>query len=605
MRTTHAVRAVRLAVGVAAAVALLAGCTTSSGADGAGGAAGRTDVNYALPANATPNWIVPLGIAGKLATHNSAIMRTLWEPLVAYDGSEGEVGRVAKADLASDITFSDDGRTATITLDDRTWSDGEPVTSADVKFWFELVKANTDVWASYSEGRMPDNVTEVATPDDKTVELTFDKVYNPEWLQASQLTLIVPLPAHAWAKTADDEEPDPALAETDEGAKEIFDYLVTQSEDLSTYESNPLWQTINGPYSLTGFTDAGQVELTKNDKYDGDDAASIDTVNLLPYTSTDAEVNAVRSGAVDYGYIPTTGLDAPEQYEQLDYTIEPWAGWSITYLPYNFNHPELGPVYRQLYVRQALQHLVDQEQISDVIWKGAALPGYGPVPQNPESDFLSDEQKANPYPFDPEAAAALLADHGWTAGSDGVLECTAPGDGDDECGEGVKDGQKLAITILTQSGSAETDNMFAEIKSTFDKAGVAVTIESAPLNTVLSSIAPCTADQPDCDWQLPFFGTAGSWYFGGYPSGERVFGTGAASNFGSYSDEELDTLMHDSTESTDPSVMQEYSKYGAENLPVMWLPNPVYQVSVIKNGLEGTTQDPLASFHPQRWSWAD
>jgi peptide/nickel transport system substrate-binding protein len=36
----------------------------------------------------------------------------------------------------------------------------------------------------------------------------------------------------------------------------------------------------------------------------------------------------------------------------------------------------------------------------------------------------------------------------------------------------------------------------------------------------------------------------------------------------------------------------------------MWLPNPVYQVSVIKNGLEGTTQDPLASFHPQRWSWA-
>src|SRR5690606_8469417 len=70
MRFTHAGRAARLAVGAAAAVALLAGCSTSSGADGA--AADRTDVNYALPANATPNWIVPLGIAGKLATHNSA-----------------------------------------------------------------------------------------------------------------------------------------------------------------------------------------------------------------------------------------------------------------------------------------------------------------------------------------------------------------------------------------------------------------------------------------------------------------------------------------------------------------------------------------------------
>src|SRR5690606_33260492 len=254
---------------------------------------------------------------------------------------------------------------------------------------------------------------------------------------------------------------------------------------------------------------------------------------------------------------PTTGLDAPEQYENLGYRVEPWAGWSITYAPYNFNHPEMGPVYRQLYVRQALQHLVDQEQISEVIWKGAALPGYGPVPQNPESDFLSDEQKDNPYPFDPEAATTLLADHGWTPGDDGVLECTDPGTGDDQCGEGVEKGQRLAITILSQSGSAETDNMFAEIKSTMEQAGVGVTIETAPLNTVLSSIAPCEPDAADCDWELPYFGTAGSWYFGGYPSGERVFGTGAASNFGSYSDETFDELMLDSTESTDPSVMQE------------------------------------------------
>src|SRR5690606_3902516 len=293
---------------------------------------------------------------------------------------------------------------------------------------------------------------------------------NPEWLQASQLTLVVPMPAHAWAKTADDEEADPALAETEEGARAIFDYLVGEGEDLATYADNPLWQTINGPYALTGFTDSGQVELTRNETYDGDDAASIETVNLLPYTSSEAEVNAVRSGAVDYGYIPTTGLDAPEQYENLGYRVEPWAGWSITYLPYNFNHPEMGPVYRQLYVRQALQHLVDQEQISEVIWKGAALPGYGPVPQNPESDFLSDEQKDNPYPFDPEAATTLLADHGWTPGDDGVLERTDPGTGDDQCGEGVEKGQRLAITILSQSGSAETDNMFAEIKSTMEQA---------------------------------------------------------------------------------------------------------------------------------------
>ena len=57
------------------------------------------------------------------------------------------------------------------------------------------------------------------------------------------------------------------------------------------------------------------------------------------------------------------------------------------------------------------------------------------------------------------------------------------------------------------------------------------------------------------------------------------------------------------TVSTDTSIAQEYSKLLAEDLPVMWMPNPVYQVSVIKKGLDVATQDPGAEFYPQRWSW--
>jgi peptide/nickel transport system substrate-binding protein len=604
MRYTNGRRASRslLAVaGIATSAALIAGCSAGGGTEGQGGGEGRQDVNYALPANATPNWLMPVGISGKLATHNSSIIRTMYEPLVAYDGSTGTVERVATADLADEITFSEDGLTATITLDERTWSDGEPVTSADVLFWFDLVKANTDTWASYREGAMPDNVSSIEAPDDQTVVLTFDKAYNSEWLIASQLTLIVPMPVHAWAKTSDDGEVDTAAAETEDGARAIWEYLIAEGEDLAGYTDNPLFDVTNGPLELGAFSDSGKVTLTKSETYDGDDAAGIDTINLLPYTSTDAEVNAVRAGEVDYGYIPTSDIASKAQYEGLGYDIVMWDGWSITYMPYNFNHPQMGPVFQQLYVRQALQHLVDQESISDVIWKGAASPGYGPVPQNPESDFLSEEQKNNPYPFDPDAAQKLLEDNGWTLGSDGVYVCETGAD----CGDGVADGTELAITILTQSGSAETDNMFAEMKSTFESAGVGVTIESAPLNTVLGSIAPCEPSSPDCTWMLPFFGTAGSWYFGGYPSGERVFGTGAASNFGSISDPELDELMAASTQSDDPSAMQEYSAYGAENLPVMWMPNPVYQVSVIDTGLGGTEQDSLGNFHPQRWTWSE
>jgi peptide/nickel transport system substrate-binding protein len=33
----------------------------------------------------------------------------------------------------------------------------------------------------------------------------------------------------------------------------------------------------------------------------------------------------------------------------------------------------------------------------------------------------------------------------------------------------------------------------------------------------------------------------------------------------------------------------------------MWLPEPVYQVSAIKQDLQGVSQDPQAVIHPQRW----
>jgi peptide/nickel transport system substrate-binding protein len=601
MRSTSASRGRRIgltAVGLAAVVGLIAGCSSDGGSTGGDN---RDEINYALPANATPNWLIPLATAGKMTSHNSALIRSMYEPLVAYDGSTGTVDRVPTADLADEVTFNDDDTQVTITLDDRTWSDGQAITSADVAFWFDLVKANKDVWGSYREGAMPDLVSSVETPDEKTVVLTLDGAYNEEWLLASQLTLVVPMPAHAWSITEDGGTPDPELAKTPEGAKKIWEYLVSEGEDLAGYAGNPLFETLSGPYGLGSFSDSGRMSLTENDKYDGDDAAHIATVNFLPYTSNDAEVAAVRAGDVDYGYVPTSELDNAGQYEDLGYDVVNWDGWAITYLPYNFNHPTMGPVYSQLHVRQALQQLIDQDKISDVVWHGAANPGYGPVPQDPDNKFLSDEQRENPYPFDPDAAKALLEDNGWTLGSDGIYVCDTGAD----CGDGIADGQKLSITILTQSGSTETDNMFAEMKSTFEDAGVGVTIKSAPLNTVLGSIPSCESDSPECTWELPFFGTAGSWYFPAYPTGEQLFSTGGGSNFGSYSDPEMDKLIEGTLAEGDETAMQEYSKFGAVNLPAMWVPNPVYQVSVIDNGLTGVEQDSLGNFHPQRWAWAE
>lgn len=601
MRTmvSRARRGRLISLGLAAVTALaLTACQGASSQS----ANGTDTVTYALPAGTGPNWILPLSSPDAMATHNHAIKATMWVPLFEYNGTSGKMDWDKRASAAKSYEFSHGNRTVTITLKDLTWSDGEPVTTRDVEFWYNLARFNAKKLGGYSAGMIPDNIKRFEAVDDKTFKLTFTKAYNPDFLVANQLTLIYPMPQHVWDKTSDDSEVG-NYDRQEASAIKVFDYLFDEAEDMSTYDSNPLWEVVDGPYTVKSWSDSGKVELTANTKYTGDDDPSIDDVAFLPFTSADAEMNVVRSGDVDYGYITSAQLESQEQFTNLGYEIRPWSGWSITYMPYNFANPEMGKVFEQLYVRQALQHGIDQKSISEVIWKGAAVPGYGPVPQDPPSDFLSDVQADNPYPFDLDAAETLLADHGWTKGSDGVLECTNPGTGNDQCGEGIDEGHRMSFTITTQNGSQETDNMMAEIQSTLGKIGVEIKVDSMPLDSVLTEAQTCKQGT-DCSWQLVFFGSAGSWYFSAYPTGERVFAKETKWNAGQYDSPKAEKLIEQMTYSSDTEIAKEYSAYLARDLPAMWMPNPVYQVSVIKEGLDiGGTQDPGASFYPQRWSW--
>ena len=46
--------------------------------------------------------------------------------------------------------MSEDGKTVTFTLADRNWSDGEPITSADVKYSLETLGEEGDLFAGYT-----------------------------------------------------------------------------------------------------------------------------------------------------------------------------------------------------------------------------------------------------------------------------------------------------------------------------------------------------------------------------------------------------------------------------------------------------------------------
>ncbi|TXS06411.1 peptide ABC transporter substrate-binding protein [Streptomyces sp. col6] len=602
MILTRTVRSRRwaLAAGAATTAAvLLSGC--SGGGTTSSGSASSDSINYALPANFTPNWILPVGTAAHLNTNNSSISQSLWEPLIAYDGSTGKVGWNKGNSLATAADFAEDSKSVTITLGDRHWSDGEKITSRDVQFWFNLVKANKKDWASYSPGKAPDNWTALKIVDDTHFTITFDKAYNTQWMLANELSMIRPMPQHVWDKTGDAGKVSD-LDLTPAGARKVWTYLNTAAKKISGYATDPLWKTVSGPYTIKSFSTAGKVQLLANAKYDGGGKANIKTVNLLPFTTTDAEENALRAGTVDYGYINATNLSQEASFTAKGYTLKPWAGWAITYMPYNFNNPTMGPVFKQLYARQAIQMSVDQATLSKVIFNGTAVSTYGPVPQGQTSSFVSEAQKNNPYPFSTVKARKLLTDHGWTE-QNGTMVCTDAGSGDDQCGAGVDKGTKFKMQVLSQSGSTVTDNLMSALQSSFAKSGIGFGIKTAPVNSVLSQAGQCEAGDSGCKWQLSFFGSAGSWYFPAYPSGDSLFATGGGSNFGSYSNSDVDKLVEKTTTDSSDAAMQKYSEALAKDLPVIWLPEPDYQVSVVRSGLGGFAQDSLANFHPAMWKW--
>ncbi len=79
------------------------------------------------------------------------------------------------------------------------------------------------------------------------------------------------------------------------------------------------------------------------------------------------------------------------------------------------------PGANDIVVRTAISMCIDRETIVNDIYKGMAVESYGIYP-----DFLSfggtDGLTLTVDSFDPEGAAQLLADNGWAANDDGILE---------------------------------------------------------------------------------------------------------------------------------------------------------------------------------------
>jgi len=574
---------------------------------GGGSAVTKTTATFAELPGSAPNYILPLAKLQYFSVANLTQFQFLMYRPLYWFGKDGQVQLNENLSIANAPQYAADGKSVTITLKPYKWSDGQPVTSRDVQFWQNLVTANKSNWAAYSPGEYPDNVVSTTINSPTSLTFTLSQQFGSLFFLYNELSQITPLPQHIWDK----QDATGAVGDYDQtpaGAQAVYKFLDAQSMSVGTYNTNPLWQVVDGPWKLKSIDTTGNVKFVPNTMYSGPVKPKLTEFDEVPFTADTAEFNLIKGGpngpnAIDYGYLPYQDVPQKDAITNLGYSFQPWAGWEVSYFPENFTNPTSGPIFLQLYFRQAMQYLIDQQTYIKRAYNGYAYPTYGPVPVKPASNFVSPFQQTNPYPFDVTKATALLQSHGWTVNPGGISTCTTPGTAANQCGAGVPAGAQASFHLEYASGSPAFDAMMAQFKTDLSKAGIQINLSTNTFNTVIGNATPCQTGHP-CTWDMEFWGV---WVYSPdyYPTGDLLWATGAGSNANAYSDPMTDQLITATETSNSVQSMFAYEDYLAKQLPVVWMPTNYLQLSEINSHLQGTgPQDPLANIYPENWSWS-
>ncbi len=486
----------------------------------------------------------------------------------------------------------------------------------DVEFWINMYKASpTKNFCGYVPGYFPDNLVSMTMPNGptgSTIVLHLNKSYNPEWFLYNELSQIYPVPL-SWDRTSLS-QPAPTSDNghlpdsTKAGAEAVYKFLDTQSKSTGSWTSSPIWSVVDGPFKLQSFTNTGQVTLVPNPSYSGSPKPTISKLIELPFTSDTSEFNEIRSG----GPSAVTVANLPSQYapqistvkgEGYDYNQA--ASYSFNYFPLNLNNPVMGPVFKQLYFRQAFQHLVDQAGWTRAFLNNTANPTYSPIPPAPPSPLVAFNASANPYPFNTAQAASILKAHGWNVVPNGQTTCKTPS----LCGAGVKAGQPISFNLDYQSGVATLQSEMNDLEAQAKKVGITLQLTSHPFNTVIATAMACQPTQPTCKWTAQNWGAG--WIYGPdyLPTGESLFQHGAVANYGSYNDPNATALITQTVSgpaANEKQALSAYAAYMSQQLPVVFGPTSIgtYQGdagTMVSAKLGGYAANALGMMNPEDW----
>jgi peptide/nickel transport system substrate-binding protein len=603
-------RKLRLAaVAVTAAVAVVAaGCGGSSGSSGTSSSGGTAikggTMTWAELPSTVPNWILPFSTLTYFSVANSQnFQMEMYRPLYWFGGNNTLPTVDYGLSVANAPVYSDGGKTIVINLKGYKWSNGETVNAQDVLFWLHMMVAEKTVWAGYSPGGIPDNITSMSATGPLQVTLHLNKAYSSLWYTYNELSQVTPMPM-AWDVTSLGAKAGSGGCTTDTApyakCKAVYNFLTTQAQATSTYTTSPIWTVVDGAWKLTSYNTSGNVTFVPNPKYSGSPKPKLASFKEVPYTDDASEYTALTTNTHDIGYIPAADLPVKSPTAVLPasnplgsgYSLQPNYDYGFAYYLINWNNATAGPLFKQLYIRQALANVNDQEGISKATYRGYAYPTTGIAPAQPTTNpFLSSAQKENggqgPYPFNISKAKSLLTSHGWTEVG-GVMQCSDPS----KCGAGITKGQQFKFTLDYSTGEAAFTQSTAIYKSDASKAGIDINIVGQTFNTVAGEAIPTNKS-----WQAAEYGL---WIFAPdyLPTGESLFATGAGANGGAYSDPKMDQLINATETDSGMATFHTFANYAAQQLPYIYTPLP-YGIQAVDSKLHGVAFNPLQTLLPE------
>jgi peptide/nickel transport system substrate-binding protein len=276
------------------------------------------------------------------------------------------------------------------------WSDGTPLTSADVKYTWEAVMDPANA-ALQTTGY--NKITSIDTPDDTTVVIHFSELYPP-WQ-----TLFTQGPNNSGG---------------------LLPKHILEGQTGLNANSFIHWPTISsGPFVITEWVAGDHMTLLPNPNfYKG--RPILDQVQIKFVPDPETALAALQTGDIDW--YPDFSESDIETVGALEPAIHLVVKPGFDFEHYFFNLGTTTGVdgkgisdldgfcpFKDIRVRKAITLGINRQAFVDSLLAGKTIV---PATQWPNSSWTNTS--LTPDAYDPEAAKALLEDAGYTPGADGI-----------------------------------------------------------------------------------------------------------------------------------------------------------------------------------------